>query len=123
MFGKQKQINKRETTEEDSVIKAKNDIVKLEQEIKELEEETSDKPKKEVVEEKLVPRVTEVKKPEEETTKEEPEETKPEEKEEYWQVVKELPVQPVRRHVDEETGVVTNFLTTEEALTKILGEI
>lgn len=31
-------------------------------------------------------------------------------------VVKELPMQPIRKHKDEKSGVVTNFVTTEEAL-------
>ncbi len=44
-------------------------------------------------------------------------EPKEQEPEEEWMVVKELPTQPVRKYKDEETGVVTNFLTIEEALT------
>ena len=106
-FGKSKLINKKE----DPVVEDRNEIEKLQaeinkskEEIKELEKETSDKP-------------------EVETTEEEPEEAKPEEKKEYLQVVKELPLQPVRQHIDEETGIVTNFITVEEALTKIMGAI
>jgi len=116
MFGKSKQINKRETPEEDPVVEDKKEIAKLKEEIKELEKETSDEPEQETTEE--VP---------EEITQEVPEETpeksNPEKKEEYLQVVKELPLQPMRQHIDEKTGVVTNFITIEEALTRIMGEI
>ncbi len=34
-------------------------------------------------------------------------------------VVKELPTQQIRKHEDEKTGVTTNFITIEEALTNI----
>lgn len=34
-------------------------------------------------------------------------------------VVKELPLQPVRKHKDEETGIITNFITIEESLTNM----
>ena len=120
VFGKQKQINKRETVKESPVIQDRNEIEKLQaeiekskKEIKELEKETSDKPEQETTEEETTKEETEV----------EPEEVKTEEKKEYLQVVKELPQQQIRQHIDEETGVVTNFITVEEALTKIMGEI
>jgi len=108
MFGKQKQINKKEIVEEDPVVEDKKEIAKLKEEIKELEQETSDEQEQETVEEQH-----------EET----PEETKSEKKEEYLQVVKELPVQHVRQIRDEKTGIITNYITTEEALTRIMGEI
>lgn len=41
--------------------------------------------------------------------------------EEQVMVVKELPVKPVRRAIDEETGIITNFVTIEEALTNLMG--
>ena len=116
VFGKSKQINKKE----DPVVEDRNEIEKLQaeinkskEEIKELEKETSDKPEEEAAKETT----------EEETTEVEPEEAKPEEKKEYLQVVKELPLQPVRQYTDEETGIVTNYITVEEALTKIMGAI
>jgi len=36
-------------------------------------------------------------------------------------VVKELPMQPVRQVEDPTTGIITNFVTIEEALTKLIG--
>ncbi len=36
------------------------------------------------------------------------------------EVVKELPTQEIRSYVDED-GVTVNFITTEEALTKLLN--
>ena len=36
-------------------------------------------------------------------------------------VVKELPTQPVRSSLDEETGITTTFVTIEEALTNLIG--
>lgn len=43
------------------------------------------------------------------------------EKKEQIVVVKELPVQTVRQSTDEETGIVTTFVTIEEALTNLIG--
>jgi len=39
--------------------------------------------------------------------------------EEQTMVVKELPVQPIRKHKDSKTGITTNFITMEEAITSI----
>ncbi len=38
-------------------------------------------------------------------------------------VVKELPLQPVRKHKDKETGITTNFMTIEESLTQIQKDL
>ena len=45
--------------------------------------------------------------------------SKKEERTEEYEVVKELPVQQVRSSFDKETGINTNFITIEEALTDI----
>lgn len=41
--------------------------------------------------------------------------------EEIYVVVKELPVQQIRFSIDEKTGVKTNFITIEEALSDIMN--
>lgn len=42
--------------------------------------------------------------------------------EEEFMVVKELPVQQVRKVKDEKTGKVTNLVTTEEALSNLINQ-
>jgi len=44
-----------------------------------------------------------------------------EEKKEIFEVVKELPMQPVRQ-VKDEDGTLITYITIEEALTKVLNE-
>ncbi len=103
VFGKPKK-----SSVEDPVVEDQKEIAKLKEEIKKLEEETSDE---EILVKEVVQKEPKV------------EETKTEEPKEYIQVVKEIPVQEIRRHLDKKTGVITNFITIEEALTKIMGEI
>ncbi len=106
VFGKSKEVNKEEAPKEgkERIAELEAGIVKSEQKLKELESP----------EEATEPEKVDENKPEEE---------KPEEVKEYVRVVKELPLQPVRQHIDEETGAITNFITIEEALTKIMGAI
>lgn len=42
----------------------------------------------------------------------------PQKPKERWVVVKELPLQPMRKYKDEETGEIVNLITIEEYLTE-----
>ncbi len=60
--------------------------------------------------------------PKEEVKEEPKDEAEVEEEKEEYLVIKELPVQPVRKYKDPKTGKVVNLLTSEEALTAIAND-
>lgn len=88
--------------------------------------------KKKEEEPKEIPKVRVYQKPKQEEQPEEIEEVddvekfeeeKPSKTKERIQVVKELPMAPLRRWKDPKTGEITNFITVEEALDEIINKV